>query len=240
MGGALPPFTTDALTAYADGFQTQMVKAAAGVTSYGQTTYASNALFSAACFKGQTLRSAGLWGVLVSESAEVPQPPGLGAVAVLADGAPLRSLRDVLAAWFFGGVGGLTVADTCAGGAAMPLSVRLRLQRVLAHAELVLVRCCRAPQRVAAVVLTSFAALQPRCPRRRATQSLGTLLRADAYAQGCGIQVLHFAARQVVKRPPKDVARRASRRAPSRARARTASARRPTLCDISLLPQPAG
>jgi len=115
MGGALPPFTTDALTAFADTFQSEMVKAAAGATGYGQTTYASNALFSAACFKGQTLRSAAMWGVLVSEDAEVPQPAGLTGVGVLASGAPLRSLRDVLAAWFFGGVGGLTVADTCAG-----------------------------------------------------------------------------------------------------------------------------
>ena len=115
MGGALPPFTTDALTSFADGFQAEMVKAASGVTSYGQTTYASNALFSAACFKGQTLRSAGLWGVLVSDDAAVPQPAGLASVPVLASGAPLRSLRDVLAAWFFGGVGGLTVADSCAG-----------------------------------------------------------------------------------------------------------------------------
>jgi hypothetical protein len=115
MGGALPPFTTDALTAFADTFQAEMVKAANVATSYGQTTYASNALFSAACFKGQTLRSSAMWGVLVSEDAAVPQPGGAGSVAVLSSGMPLRSLRDTLAAWFFGGVGGLSVTDTCAG-----------------------------------------------------------------------------------------------------------------------------
>ena len=115
MGGALPPFTTDALTSFADTFQGEMVKAAAVATSYGQATYASNALFSPACFKGQTLRSSAMWGVLVSEGDEVTQPAGMPPVPVLSSGAPLRSLRDVLAAWFFGGVGGLAVTDTCAG-----------------------------------------------------------------------------------------------------------------------------